>query len=77
MEAATRALAEELEIDDVNDLKILPVVNKEQESPSYPGLRSRYENNFFEVFLTKNQYNPDGYQEEQQDKITYWAWKQT
>lgn len=74
-EAALRAMSEELGIFNSNP-KFLRTENQDIESPSYPGLATRYESNFFEIYLSHAQHNPDGYQEKQPDKTTYWVWEQ-
>ena len=75
-EAVKRAMSEELGIFD-SQPKFLRTENKKMESPSYPGLVSYYETNFFKVYLSHKQYHPGGYQEEQPDKTTYWVWEDT
>ncbi|MBU1084930.1 MAG: hypothetical protein ABIJ43_04430 [Candidatus Beckwithbacteria bacterium] len=74
-EGGERVLREELKIQ--GDLNIVrkEVKPESTESPSYPGLHTEYQSNFFDAYLTDKQYNPDGYIEEQPDKITYWVWE--
>jgi len=45
-------------------------------SPSYPGLDSKYIRHKFQTTLTDEQFNPDGYVEEQSDKSTYFIWEE-
>jgi hypothetical protein len=43
-------------------------------SQSYPGLKSKYKGNHFTCYLTDEQFNPDGYVENQKDKSTFFIW---
>jgi len=43
-------------------------------SESYPTLLSQYEIHSFNVYLTEEQFNMNGYKEEQEDKTTYFVW---
>tara|TARA_B100001971_G_C17884495_1_gene379797 strand:- start:16 stop:612 length:597 start_codon:yes stop_codon:yes gene_type:complete len=45
-----------------------------QDSPSYPGLKMKAIKYFFEVELGEDQYKPEGYVEQQQDKDTFFKW---
>ena len=45
-------------------------------SPSYPGLESQYIRHKFQVLLTDEQFEPEGYTEEQSDKSTYFIWEE-
>jgi hypothetical protein len=45
------------------------------DSPSYPGLRSRYTRHKFRIILNSGQYQPEGYTETQAGKITYFLWE--
>lgn len=48
----------------------------ERESNSYPGLISRHSVSCFEVHLTPEQFEPEGYVEKQEDKTTYFVWEE-
>lgn len=43
-------------------------------SQSYPGLQTKYKGYQYTIIFNKEQYNPDGYVEEQEDKSTYFRW---
>lgn len=45
-----------------------------QSSPSYPGLISQYTYYKYTALLNNEQFKPEGYIEEQEDKITYFTW---
>lgn len=47
-----------------------------RESKSFPGLISRHSVSCFEVCLTQEQFNPEGYVEEQEDKTTFFVWEE-
>lgn len=74
--AARRALREELGISDAR-LALVPLdtVEDERESPSYPGLRSRYLVWRYRLRLPPRHFRPEGYVEEQDDKATYFRWR--
>lgn len=78
LSASIRAMKEETDL-------VLPFAsgpnltgNKEigRESSSFPGLISRYSVSCFEVYLTSEQFNPEGYVEEQEDKTTFFVWEE-
>jgi hypothetical protein len=74
-DALTRALKEELGIvgnpDYISDIQ---VTTKLGDSTSYPGLMTISEIHEVSVHLNTQQYNPNGYIEEQGDKTTYFKW---
>tara|TARA_B100001765_G_scaffold14794_1_gene8695 strand:+ start:1830 stop:2414 length:585 start_codon:yes stop_codon:yes gene_type:complete len=77
MQAAIRGAREELGLDLGDYLQSVSteVHGSVKQSSSYPGLLTRkcfY--NFF-VMLPKEFYDPDGYREKQEDKITYFDWQ--
>ena len=49
-------------------------LNYNGSSMSYPGLRSKYKGHQFTCYLTKEQFNPEGYIEKQEDKSTFFIW---
>lgn len=75
IETARRAINEELGISNVSSLKSRDTKTEIKESPSYPGLPTKYEKHFFEAQLKEDQYKPEGYIEYQDDKTTYFVWK--
>jgi hypothetical protein len=75
-EAMVRGIAEELEIEGEINLTKIDTDEKLITSPSYPGLQSQYVTHKFEVALNEQQFNPDGYKEEQSDKSTYFIWEE-
>jgi len=73
--AAKRAIREELGI--TSDVKLVKSAEVEEveESQSFPGLKTLYNLHRYNAELTDDQYNPAGYVEEQEDKKTYFVWK--
>ena len=76
IEAAVRALREELNISVENCRLSKALVLPEQlkESPSYPGLTTKYLTYQFRLQLRSEEFHPEGYIECQQDKKTYFVW---
>ncbi len=74
-DAAERALREELGVSGQVNLKSGKKTEELKESPSYPGLRTQYLRHDFSAELKPDQYSPDGYVEEQDDKTTYFVWR--
>ena len=74
--AMIRGLKEELGIDGEIHMQMIKTYEKVVNSSSYPGLLSRYTIHWFRVVLTDDQFNPEGYIEEQPDKTTYFVWKE-
>lgn len=75
LDAARRALAEELDIK--SDLELIPadpITKGPITSVSYPGLKTKYIFEVFDVYLPTESYRPDGYIEEQTDKKNYYVW---
>lgn len=75
-DAMIRGIQEELGIK--GKIAITEIGTDEQTigSPSYPGLQSQYIHHKYEVFLNAEQFNPDGYVEEQKNKTTYFVWEE-
>ncbi len=73
--AAKRAIREELGI--TGDVKLVKggEVEEVEESQSFPGLKTLCSLHRYNAELTDDQYNPAGYVEEQEDKKTYFVWK--
>lgn len=74
-DAAERALREELGITGRVNLKSGNKSEEIKESPSYPGLKTQYLRFDFQLELSDDQFSPDGYVEQQQDKTTYFVWQ--
>ena len=74
-QAVDRALKEELQVEGKIQKKKLRTESLDKESPSYPGLRSKYKAHFFEAELFGNQIKQEGYQEVQPDKTTFFIWQ--
>jgi hypothetical protein len=75
-EAMIRGIQEELGISGEIILEDMGTEEKTTTSPSYPGLKSQYINYKFRTTLNSDQFNPDGYIEEQTDKSTYFIWEE-
>lgn len=74
-EAARRGLLEELSVDYKGTLEQGDVeVEHKESSYSYPGLMSIYEAHHFTARFGFDEWNPEGYKEEQLDKTTYFVW---
>lgn len=75
--AACRGLDEELNISvGYKDLKSLGKTSQTKESPSYPGLTTRYEFYDFRWDMPETYYKPDGYIADEGDCVTYFEWVQ-
>jgi hypothetical protein len=68
-------LPEELGIKGRIEIAKEGVETARKSSPSYPGLDSEYAVHLYKAVIGKDQFNPDGYQEVQKDKTTYFVWK--
>ncbi len=75
LNTATRALKDELGIESQTKISTKGSEESFKQSPSYPGLNTKYVRHFFEAQLNQGQYNPDGYVERQPDKTTYFVWR--
>lgn len=75
--AAERAIREELDLLSpfVSGPKHIENEVFEQESRSYPGLVTEYSIGRFEVYLTPEQFVPEGYVEEQENLTTFFVWE--
>lgn len=69
-----RAVQEELQVGGKISNRKLRDEDLDEESPSYPGLRSKYKAHYFRADLRGDQINRGGYKEVQQDKTTYFVW---
>lgn len=74
---AKRAMKEELDLLSPFALGPEHMESKafEQESKSYPGLITKYSIDCFEVYLTPEQFRPEGYVEEQEKLTTFFVWE--
>lgn len=74
--AMIRGIREELGIEGEISLTETGADEKLRSSLSYPGLQSQYIRYWFEATLKDQQFKPDGYIEEQEDKSTYFIWEE-
>jgi hypothetical protein len=72
--AIIRGIQEELGIKGDIDLRQTDTYKKIGDSDSYPGLKTESTLYMFNSTLSQEQFNPDGYIEEQPDKTTYFTW---
>lgn len=73
-DAIIRGIKEELGIQNEVIITTYETTSEEMYSDSFPTLLSKYEIYNFNVHLTEEQFNIDGYIEEQEDKTTYFIW---
>jgi 8-oxo-dGTP pyrophosphatase MutT (NUDIX family) len=73
-EAMERAIKEELGLINGYDFDEFETIKEIDESHSFPGLNTEYTIHGFLVHILPESYKPE-YIEEQEDKITYFAWK--
>lgn len=74
-ESIKRGIAEELDLTGDFSVRSDGTAEEQDESPSYPGLKTVYVLYNFTVELRDDQFKPAGYQEEQKDKTTYFVWE--
>ena len=76
-EAVYRGLSEELGITQRLNLTPVGTTVRQLDSPSYPGLTSRYTIHLFEATLPSGEYKPEGYMEHNPDTgiTAYFVWK--
>ncbi len=70
-----RGIVEELDLQGDLSVNQGETDEEEEESPSYPGLKTVYVLHKFTVELAADQFKPEGYQEDQKDKTTYFVWE--
>ena len=76
LDAACRGIEEELGLYvKYSDLVLLDKKTEERESPSYPGLLTRYEFYDFQWDMPERHYCPEGYKADEGDCITFFEWK--
>lgn len=76
-ETLLRGIKEELGISSLLTFEQEKTETLQHESRSYPGLFSVFYNTIFSVHLTKEQFSPEGYVEEEKNVTTYFVWKET
>ena len=74
--AMARGLQEELGVSGNIGLNKVDVRERREMSGSYPGLTTLYAEHHFEATLSDAQYRSEGYVEKQEDKSTYFVWKE-
>ena len=74
-EAMVRGIQEELGIAGAINLVEEGTTEETIDSPSYPGLISRYVSHKFRVQLNDEQFQPEGYVESQPNMTTYFLWE--
>lgn len=74
-DAIIRGVREELNV--AGELLVLDAAksSREESSPSFPGLLTRYVEQKFNIILSSAQFNPDGYIEEQKKKRIRFEWE--
>lgn len=76
LDAACRGIEEELGLYvKESDLLLLGKKTEEQESPSYPGLLTRYDFYDFRWQLPEKHYRKEGYVAEEEACVTFFSWK--
>ena len=73
--ACRRALQEEIHVEAATDIERLEEDIVEKDSPSFPGLVSKYIVYKARTTLAPEQYRAEGYTEIQSDKTTYFVWQ--
>lgn len=74
-EAILRGINEELGINCGIVVKYIETIENFGEAGSYPGMSTESKTHYFETILEAPQFQPQGYIEEQSDKITYFVWE--
>ena len=74
-EAVIRGIQEELGIAGAINWVEEGTTEETIDSPSYPGLTSRYVSHQFRVQLNDEQFKPEGYMESQANMTTYFLWE--
>lgn len=73
--AALRGLQEELGISEPESLYFAGYHEVQRASTSYPGVISSQRMHTYAAVIGNADYNPEGYEEHQSDKTTYFAWR--
>jgi hypothetical protein len=75
-QALLRGIDEELGITGKIQITGSPILEEKQvESLSFPGLNTQYRVHKFNLTISADSFVPDGYQEHQTDKTTYFIWE--
>jgi hypothetical protein len=75
LKAMHRGLKEELGLEGVKSVKMVGEKKENLDSESYPGLQSVYTIYDFKVDLSDEDYNPEGYVEDENGIFTYFEWE--
>ena len=75
-DAIIREIEEELGIKNNYPMEELETLIDTQPSQSYPGLSSFFMVDVFKINLTRNQFKPEGYVEEENGLTTYFIWEE-
>lgn len=70
-----RGIQEELQISGDITIQKNAYTSRNEASPSYPGLITEYNEHNYLFVMNDAQFNPDGYQEHQEDKTTFFIWE--
>ncbi len=74
IDAARRALYEEIGVDNSTELHFLEDKEIAHSSESYPGLKSYFKTHSFIAVIPPDHYVPEGYVEKQAHKTNYYVW---
>ena len=74
-QAIKRGVRSELGIEGDLAVELDGMREEEKASPSYPELKSIYRFHEANLRLTSDQFNPEGYIEPQENKVTYFVWR--
>ncbi len=78
IQSVIRGIKEELSISlDIGQITELGELDKEMLSMSYPGIITKIKLYKFLVILDDDQYISEGYMEIQEDKKTYFVWRES
>lgn len=75
--SAMREIKEELGLN-VSPARLKQVKTNDRplyNSSSYPGIKNQLTEHYFELELEEDEFKPDGYQEEAEDKTIYFVWE--
>lgn len=73
--AAIRGIREELGVDGNFAIFQTQCATRIELSPSFPGMRTKYDEKKFVALLNKTQYRPDGYIDDDGKKTGYFVWR--
>lgn len=74
-DVVVRGIEEELGITDIKSIESRGSAEETADTGTYPGVKSVYKVHAFEVHLDQAGFSPQGYQEVQNDKTTYFEWR--